>query len=51
MKLEYKFSTMLHFTPLYKPSKGYMRAYNGRGDIGVGSYCALFTGDAVVWNT
>ena len=25
---------MLHFTPLYKPSKGYMRAYNGRGDIG-----------------
>ncbi len=27
---------MLHFTPLYKPSKGYMGAYNGRGDIGVG---------------
>jgi len=27
---------MLHFTPLYKPSKGYMGAYYGRGDIGVG---------------
>jgi hypothetical protein len=24
---------MLHFTPHIKPSKGYMRAYNGRGDI------------------
>jgi hypothetical protein len=24
---------MLHFTPHIKPSKGYMRAYYGRGDI------------------
>ena len=42
---------MLHFTPLYKPSRGYMRHVYGRGDIGARSYCALFTGDAVVWNT
>ncbi len=24
---------MLHFTPHIKPSKGYMRAYYGRGDM------------------
>ena len=25
---------MLHFTPQNKPSKGYMRGFYGRGDIG-----------------
>jgi len=28
-----------------------MRHVYGRGDIGVNPYCALFTGDAVVWIT
>jgi len=39
---------MLHFTPHYKPCKGYMRHVYGRGDIGVGCYLGLFTGDAVI---
>jgi hypothetical protein len=42
---------MLHFTPLYKPSKGYMRLEKWEWDIGVSSYFALFTGDAVIWST
>ena len=32
---------MLHFTPLYKPSKGYMRLEKWEGDIGVRSPYAL----------
>ena len=31
--LEYKFSTMLHFTPLYKPLKGYRRPEKWEGDV------------------
>jgi len=42
---------MLHFTPFIRGLGGHMRHVYGRGDIGVSSYCALFTGDAVVWNT
>ena len=33
--LQYKFSTMLHFTPLYKPSEGPQRGDKWEGDIGV----------------
>jgi hypothetical protein len=33
---------MLHFTPLYKPYKGYRRLDKWEGDIGVRCLSALF---------
>jgi hypothetical protein len=42
---------MLHFTPLYKPSKGYMRLEKWEGDIGVRCLFALFADVAVKWIT